>query len=870
MPTDINKGFDNGDLLRDIRVDILNPVTVKVRDLENRVKEAKDTAEHAFNSVTVDLSNKQLDFHGVQGGGTANLDGMFKEGVDLSIQGETGPAVTPITAIKFRDSRVRRVNGSPTEVSYDWKGIVEGYQVPLQSGTLAGGTQPTKTLFFKGAKEVIHTPGDITTIDITPADSMTASIPGKGISNPVAIKTIELEGETDSSELRDGKLTIHLNKGGGGGTVTNQNFKGFFDTLGDLISNVTDALNGRSFAYVKDSKLGANYYTAYWYVSNGWTELKQDPALLYTAPSAPTPSGVFSIKPNPGISVDANGQLNLDGLSTPQLPQYFVGFFPNLEELKTQVPNPIPFQTYAYVKGPAGGWLSYRSDKQGTASLWKIVAPLGSFSYVDEASSSYTQVYGIKRGPGWSVDSKGLLSFVGGGGVGDGINVGISDYNGTIETHDVKAMTFPRAKSLVDFEGANKDEIVMYHPQRIINYNATWESNHNSQNYEGNIFYDETSRCWMGYSIPASPGAVGAKWTRIAHEDMSLEVKDLVKRVPAKAKPVEAGITGDSASWAYNGITFMDKDSDGLPDEIKTICGGYITTVVQDKDATGVTIPQFRMQTCVADQEGGETYIRRLNATGSPGAAITWTPWVRTSFSKKDINAHEDNPSAHKNVIKYHKVTSVGGKFTEILAQYGGPGGTSPGFLRGSNCDLLVDNYGFTEGSDALEFPYPGKFRVRGEFFVSGYNKANYPASTWTVTLMKQSASGSQSLVHQYSYEHKDANVKYPPIFFIANDVIFEEGDKFYIRIQCPQSAAINTHNPNIYFVPLKSQIVVEDMGTLAGSKIGETYKKHLANLNAFGEIEVKAHYNEFKPDRAVRVYGDKVVKTPTEMKTII
>ncbi|MGL5012806.1 MAG: hypothetical protein ACRC6V_00735, partial [Bacteroidales bacterium] len=233
MPTDINKGFDNGDLLRDIRVDILNPVTVKVKDLDTRISDVKLTAEHAFNAVDVDYDNKLIEFHGVQGGGVANLTGMFREGSDLAVSTETGVAEPEVTRIRFKDSSIRPLSKGDIEVKYDWDTIVPTNQEHLQVGTLNTSQVKTKYLFFKGAN-VVHTQGDVTTVDVTTPSSNTilASIPSKAPhQTPVSITEIELEGDVDSSNIVGSKLIINMN-GKGVDPASSGNFVGFYDTLG--------------------------------------------------------------------------------------------------------------------------------------------------------------------------------------------------------------------------------------------------------------------------------------------------------------------------------------------------------------------------------------------------------------------------------------------------------------------------------------------------------------------------------------------------------------------------------------------------------------------------------------------------------------
>lgn len=865
MAIDVNTGFDDQEYLRDIRKVVLNPIAVKVASLDKTTQDIRTEMGPMFQGVSPDIAGKAIIFHQKNGhDAPVVLDGMFREGSDLELVDGEGTSFKDVSKVHFVDSKnVQTVKGE-VEVHYPFDVIVPAHQDNLSIGkTGVALVRKPKALFFTGPDVTIDqdTP-EITTIGIPKIpDQMMATTPT--VTVPVPISSIMLDGNIGSSTLVNGKLTINLPDGGSGGGVSSDNFKGFFASLGDIISQVSDPKDGKSFAFALDTEYGGKYYTPYFYVNGKWAELKQDPALLYSPTSSATTQGVFSIKPSDKIQIDSNGQLDLDGLSTPQLPSHFKGFFNTLDELKAAVPNPVLHQDWAYVKVPSG-WMAHRADAQGTARKWNVIAPMGSFAAINrkEQPDSFAQVYGIYKNDTWDVDSKGIMSLKP---IDTTTNVVISDKAGTTTGGKINTIKFQEGKTLAEVDAST---LVINNPQRVIEYSSTWEREHAHEDYRGNIYFDATSRTWMGWCDPEQQGAVGAKWTRIAHADMSLEVKDLVKRVPAKAASIQPGILNDSPSWAYNGITFLDQGSDELPDEFKNKCGGYITTSVQDKDAAGVTIPQTRMQTCVADMEGGATYVRRFRSTGTPGGDTSWSPWVRTSFSKKDINAHQDDPAAHSKTIKYHKVTSISGKFTDVLAQRGGPGGSAGvGFLRGSNCDLLVDNYGYTQGTDYLEFPYTGTFRIRGELFVSGWQSTTIPVSNWTVTLIRESKTGSQTLVGQFKHGYKTANQKYAPIFFIANNVSMEEGDKIHVKIQCPESATLNTNNPNLYFVPVKSQLVVEDMNTLAGTKIGETYKKHLANLNAFGDLEVKAHFNNFTSTNSVHVYGDVVVKTPTEMK---
>lgn len=865
MPTDINKGFDNGDLLRDIRVDILNPVTVKTASLERDIAAMKPKVDRSIIDIDSNISSKSITYDKNDGSPptSVSLAGMFQEGSDLTIVDDNGTQYKKVTKLDVHSAKITQLIPGEVELQYEWDKIVPDNQKRLAIGkTGSASTTNPDALYFKGADITLDEsiPG-ITTVNIPPAQPLMAAI-SSGTAQPIT--SIQLEGETSSSTVSNNKLTINLNAGGGGGTVTNQNFKGFFNSLGDLVSNIQDPINGKSFAYVKDSKIGGNYYTAYWYVSNDWTELKQDPALLYTAPSAPTPSGVFSIKPNPGISVDSNGQLDLDGLSTPQLPSHFKGFFDSLADLKTAVPKPVVGQDWAYVKGPGGGWMIYRSGMQGSASKWDVVAPLGSFAVVDkkEGPTSFAQSFGIYKDESWDLDSKGVLSLKP---VDTTTNIVISGHDGSTVGGKISNMKFDEGKS---FAEVDQSTLVIKNPQRVIEYNNTWELAHNTQDYRGNIFFDTTSRTWMGWCDPEQQGAVGAKWTRIAHADMSLEVKGLTRRFPWKTPEVIPGVTKDNGQWFHNGFTYVPSDNENLPESFRDTNGAYIMTMARGSEDDKFT--NTRYQVCYSDADVSECYIRRLKPT-SPGSELDWSPWVRTSFSKKDITDHENDPSAHKNIIKYHKVTSFTAKYVNFLTQGGVVPGIAGGFVRGSNCDLITDNYGYTIGADYFEVPYNGQFRLGGEFVISGYSNSmnEYPNGDWVVTLSrnKKDQPGVFETLKAFKYTHSIHKNRYPPLSFFLENVEINEGDKVYVSISFSNPIlGISTH-PDVYFVPVKSHLYIEDMETRAGSNIAKTYRKHMANLNALGNLEVKAHFLNYAEGSSVRVYGDKVIKDPIEMK---
>lgn len=857
MGHNVNTGFDNDERLLDIRKEVLNPIAVKVANLNDKVVTLENESHQAFTSATKDLANKEIILERSGGGEVSvSLEGMFREGSDLELTDDKGSSYKNISKVHFAETTVHQTAPGDVEIHYNWGDIVPSHQDNLSIGKTGVGlvTKP-KALFFKGPDVTIdQSVPDITTVGIPKIpDQMMATI--SSADTPVPINSIELDGNIGTSIIKDGKLTIDLQTGGG--ILSSDNFKGFFSSLGDIESQVADPKDGKSFAFAKDSKLGGQYYTPYFYVNGGWTELKQDPALLYSPVASATTQGVFSIKPSDKIQIDSNGQLDLDGLSTPQLPSHFKGFFTSIEALNAEVPRPVLHQDWAYVNVNNNGWLAYRSDAQGSARKWNVFAPLGSFAAVDrkEDPSQYAQVFGIYRNDSWDIDSRGILSLRP---INTKTKIEIAGTS-TIDTGEVSTIQFMSGSS---YASIRNDKLYLNHPQRVIQYNSTWESQHNTEDYRGNIFFDTTSRTWMGWSDPSAQGAVGAKWTRIAHEDMSVEVKGLTRRVPWKTPEVIPGTDKDNGKWFHNGFTFVPKEESNLPDSFREKAGAYILTMAKGNEDDKFAAERY--QVCYSDEDVSETYIRRLKP-GSPGAELDWSPWLRTSFSKKDITDHENDPAAHRNVIKYHKVTSFSAKCSDFANQQEDSG---KGAVRGDNCDLICDNYGYTEGTDYAEVPYDGKFRVSGGIALSGYSSGNTTLTQWSVILSVEKANspGSVELLKSFKYVHSKVADRYPPMGFSLDGVDIKEGDKVFINIRTTDPTAVKNAHPNLYFVPIKSYFVVEDMNTRAGTKIGATYRKQLGNLNSYGNIEVKAHHTDYDVNKAVRVYGDKVNKTSVVM----
>ncbi|MGL5015954.1 MAG: hypothetical protein ACRC6V_17000 [Bacteroidales bacterium] len=861
------KEFNNLDYLQAVRNNHLNPLIRRVEDeviptltlLENEIHDS-------YKNVSLNIDTKTLKFDKGPGGfKEINLTPVLPafEGIGVQNMQSQGPS-TGITLVQFPDATITQNNKTAT-VGFNWQEIFQHNQKYTEA-VVKGSVTQMKSIVFTGDTDAVKQVGDNVTFAIPKVSPLTVISPDTAPAIPVAteVKSLKIIGNTGSTGVdAQGQLTIDLPVGGSG-TFTTQNFQGFFESLGDIQSQIKDPIDGKSYAFAKDSKLGGNYYTPYFYVNGQWRELKKDPALTYEDPKAALPVGVFSVKPSDKIIVDANGQMNLDGLSTPQLPQYFEGFFDSLDALKAEVPNPTRYQSFAFVKGPGGGWLTYRADMQGSASMWKVVAPLGSFSFVDEAAGTYSQVFGIKKNPAWTVDSRGLLDMVGGGGGGN-LTAQITDYEGNMTSSQFNTIQFRKSKSNVT---AYNDKLFVEHPQQVISYDADFEDEHNTQDFEGNIFYDETSRTWMGWGIPAAGGAVDVKWTRIAHPKMSDEVKDLNRRVPAKAPSVIPGIIGDNARWDYNGVTFVEKDSTAIPDELKGKCGGYITTSVQDKDAPGITIPQYRIQTLTADRPEGGTFVRRFDSAGSQGGAVSWTDWVRTSFSHKDIEAHQKDPAAHKDLIKYHVVFALTGNLQSIFAQ---TAGNSLGGLHEDNGLMIVDNYGYTnQAKDYMDPPYTGEFRITGVLSFSGYNEKNktYPAGRWQILFRKKRKDTQEyGSIGLFYYVHTDESKPYPSLSFLGRGIPLESNQEVVINLNFDSKTALNNKHPNLYLAPTRSYLVLEDEATTTGTLVGEAHRKLYGNLDVFGEVGIKSHHSDIaNPSSAIRVYGEKLEKTPKVM----
>ncbi|MGL5014718.1 MAG: hypothetical protein ACRC6V_10565 [Bacteroidales bacterium] len=869
MSFNMDTGFDNDERLLDIRQSVLNPIAVKVAGLGNKVTVLEDAAKDSLKGAVVDVASKTITFP--KGTGSpiiANLDGMFREGSDLKILDGADKVADKVHEVKFADSLLIQSIPGEIEVHYDWGGLVKKHQQDVKVGKSGGGLgYDTEGLFFKGTGVKVEGGAmGITTVTIPePTKPLSVALPGKPAED---VTDVSIEGQVGTSFIKDGKLTLDL-AGGGVTPFATQNFQGFYESLGDLQSHITNPVDGKTFAFAKDIQAGGKFYTPYFYVNGSWQELKQDPAITYEDPSSVGKVGVYSIKPNPRIKVDALGQMDLDGLSTPAAAPLFHGFYNDVNDLKAAVPKPTLDLSFAYVKHASGsGWEGLRYVTHGTSTRkWETVSAIGGFSVIDKkvGPTKSSAGFGIYQNNDFDIDSKGILSLKP---IDTTTDIIISDYQGDTTGGKINQIHFENGKNFVE---VLNNELTIQHPQRVINYANSWELAHTSENYRGNIFYDATSNTWMGWADPKAGGGVGKKWTRIAHEGMSDEVKDLVRRVPAKAPEVVPGVLLDNPSWAYNGITYLDRDDTSLPDELQGKCGGYITTSVQDKDLPDVTIPQNRIQSCAADRAEGGTWVRRFVSTGTPGSQTSWSDWVRTSFSHKDIEAHQKDFGAHKDVIRYHVVFALTGKMSAIFSQ---TAGDSLGGLHEDNGLMIVDNYGYTnQDKDYMDPPYAGKFRISGTLSFSGYkeNEKKFPTGRWQILFRKKDKDGANyAPVAQFTYDHTDDKVQYPPLSFLAKDIQLEDHQEVVINISFNDSRGLMDKHPDIYLAPTRTFLVLEDNETTSGTLVAEAHRKLYGNLDVIGDVGIKSHHSRLNdPNSSIRVYGEKLNKTPKEMNYI-
>lgn len=846
MAVDINTGFADGDLLRDIRTSLLNPLAVKAESLKGGVESLDRRVKETFKEATPDLPGKRIELTRDNGNKVyVDLAGMFKESSAITIKDEKGTSIKEPESITFSSAVVSTDGSTGAMIDYDWDTLVPTHQEKLSVGkTGVTATHKPKALYFKGSAVEVEHSGDFTTVTIPDQVPLLHAQISTGTEQ--FIDKLIVDGNVGGSSFNGNTLTIQLPDSGGGG-ISNQNFKGFFNSLGDIISEVKDPINGMSYAFAKDSKYGAQYYTPYLYVNNGWTELKQDPALLYSNPTSSDTQGVFSIKPDPKITIDSNGQLDLSKLGE-ETPGHFHGFYDTVGELSAAVPNPIVNKSFGYTKHTNGAWIGrqWRMNQDGTKS-WGIMAPISAISLVESSGSSTipAPVYGFYKNGMIEIDGNGLATIK--GAPESSIKIEIGDGEGGVTIGSAKTIQFMSGKSYATLQN---DKLFVNHPQRVIEYNSSFEADHNTNGYMGNIFYDKTSRCWMGWGVPEAPGGVDHKWTRIAHPKMSDEVKDLLDRYPSKAPNVTPGVLGDNRRWQITGWSFVEKDDVQLPESFRSVCGGYFFTMIQDIDGDP-QIPTQRIQICYADREGGEFFIRRFNPSVSPGSADQgWLPWVRGSITSKDLDAHNQDPAAHKNFHKFYKVCTFDHTMITLKAsQY---------YIKDKDMMLISDSHGLSmDNEDTTTIPYSGKFRFSGRFALAGLEGSGgtNPTCQWILRIYRTRGTTSPQLIYSAAYNHSDRTKPMASMKWESGDIELSYGDKISFYVQPLNDDGWSSYYKDARFLPMQSYFVIQDAGTRTGSRIAETHRRSIGTLQSRQNTGVNVHYSAGSSG-LIRVYG--------------
>ncbi|MGL5964087.1 MAG: hypothetical protein ACRCZ2_06800, partial [Fusobacteriaceae bacterium] len=259
-----------------------------------------------------------------------------------------------------------------------------------------------------------------------------------------------------------------------------------------------------------------------------------------------------------------------------------------------------------------------------------------------------------------------------------------------------------------------------------------------------------------------------------------------------------------------------------------------------------------------------------------------WKPWIKVSFTTDDLKAHETDPRAHNNVLRYYRSYALFGTLKDIFTQQtGGLGGG----LKDENSILLADNYGYssTDPHDYLDAPYGGQFNISGVLSFNGYgdDKAKLPKATdgrWQVLLRKRTSSTGQEYTNigLFTYQFKSTSKvkKYPTLSFEVKDVYLEPHQEVVFNINfladgvTPSGPGdlIKTH-PRLYLTPSRCSVTIEDNKTRAGSYIAKAFRVLYGNLDTIDDVGVRSHYTFVTdPTSSIRVYGEKVQKVATPM----
>lgn len=857
---DLDKGFEDGDYLYDIRKNLINKLAERVSESKRKIDETYPLAKQAFTHFDLpDPDEKIITFHSDTGEFPLDLKPLIPDVVIpdfvYPIQRENGSSINDIQTLKIgkgieiAESHPNTGSGGTLELTVPspWAKIGAGAYTPVKNFTIIDPNNKVSitddTLTWTIPKDYGQFMGQVNGDTEQP------------------VKKIKIAGDTTKAVILDEVMTITIPaEGSGGGTVTAEGyFRGFFDNLGEVESQVKNPTSGKTFVFVKDQLVDkGQYYNAYFYVNKAWTEVPTDPAITYTPTDSPLAQGVFTIKPDARINIDAKGQLDLSGLATDEARLDFHGFYETQEQLTAAVPTPIVDKSFGYIKHPNGAWVGkvYRHTDSG--NTWQVMAPVGAISLMNDSSgtSSPAPVYGIAKNDDWEMHSNGILSLKA---KDSELKVDISNSSGTVESGSFKTIEFTKGKSLASLDSSAK-KLTLQHPQRVIQYDSSFETNHNSQDYEGNIYYDETSRCWMGWGVPKDPGGVDVKWTRIAHPRMSDEVKDLSKRLPVKAPYIDPGVLGDAAGWRYTGWSYVRKDDNQLPADFKERCGAYVSTVIQDVP-NDTARPQERLQICYADEQGGHCYVRTWNKGASSGSSdYGWRPWVKISMSAKDINDHNVDHTAHRESFKFYKVGTLDMSWATLK--------TKNGVIGDSDLLLLADSDGVSvDGASTITVPYTGSYRFSGRIDFDGLPPSGsiYPKPNFIIYVYK-TVNSVTSIVSEHAYNHSDHTKPVLPLQWKSGEIQLNEGDKIHFELKDFKNSLDSLSG--LRFIPNRNFFIMEDYRTTAGSRIAETFRRTMGSLNAHYNVGVNVHYNSGDTG-AIRVYGAAVTAKATAMTKV-
>ncbi|MGL5012808.1 MAG: hypothetical protein ACRC6V_00745 [Bacteroidales bacterium] len=904
--------FSPNQTLKSIRENSLNPVIERVLQVEGNIEaNIAPTQRTVYKNVIFDKDKSTLTFEKVgkddptapQASTVIDLSSIVPVYAGIEIKGYTthGDAGFPgggdersISKIKFEDANISKDVDGFGKVVYVWDKIVPAFQkdqtVSITGATTGPGKGPYTALEVVGlgAPEYFtYTSAGLKAgtvridMPIIP-EQMTAQVVGGSSTDIKPINKIEVRGTVGGSIIDGTTLQIDLPSGAGKFNVGY--FQGFFNSI-NQIPDSKDLVVDRSSAYVMmEVSPGLSVYVLHMYkgpsVTDKWYPTPTKPGLIYEGSGAGDPAqGVSTIKNNPLITVTPTGQLDLDELGKHGGSvgnEYFLGIYDTVDEIRN-IPNPTADKSYALLRNASAknGYLpySYRKDNAGGADApeWRLTPALGHLVYVatdnppSELPAVYTPIYGIKA-EGSTVDDKGVITIPSGGASSNTINVMVTNAAGTDpQRGDVRTFRFNRMVGDVEYTtGSNRIEL---HPaqRNILKVDDAWIATHNTKDYLGKLYYDVSTGKWMGMNDKDVTDP-NDSWTSVIHSGMSDQVVSLDTRYPKQNTPITSA-TPTTDVWGVSGMSYLPEKNESLPSEIKDTAGGFINTdIKKNTAAAGSDSNETRIQTCHADDDSGRVFMRSYQT-----ATNSWNPWVRTSFSTNDMKAHQEDPAAHRTVIKYYRLLAVHGKYQDIHAQ---TEAQSAGAILATNVYTIADNYGYSgDLKNYLDAPYSGTFSIGGVCSFSGYKDTDkkFQIGVWQLILRKRTSStaGEYSPVAQFRYEHTNENKPYPSLRFRVEDVSLLEHQELIANLTFNNNEALKVTHPDLYMVPTRSYVYIEDKECRAGSYIGNAHRVLYGNVDVIGDVGVKSHHTDFKPDKTIRVFGEVVNKTPVEMTKI-